>query len=74
MVVLSDLNTIVPKQSRGFRVFGYTILDLADLFQVKPDTIRQWISKDKLDPKSLKSIINLYTLRLRFAEKVGKGV
>lgn len=58
-VSLSALNPHPKYQNNHHRVYGYTVLDLADLFGVKETTIRQWIWRKKLDPKSLKSVIKL---------------
>lgn len=63
MVELSDLNRWIPKQSRGHKVYGYTYLDLADLYGVKVDTVRHWVTAGKLNPCNIKSIIELYVSR-----------
>lgn len=47
------------KKPRG-RYWIYTTNDLALLFKRRPSTIRRWILEDKLNPSSLKDIVDKY--------------
>lgn len=64
-VLLSDKNSLVPKQSKGYIVYGYTVLDLADLYGVSVYTVRRWIREKRIDPCNLKGLFTLYQDRFK---------
>jgi hypothetical protein len=47
----------------GEKLFAYSYRSLAELFEVKETTVRQWINRKQLDPINLHSIIDLYNRR-----------
>ena len=52
-------------KERGAKKFYYTYQDIATLLGIKANTVQHLVSSKKLDPYSLKSILNQAVLRHR---------
>lgn len=48
---------------RGPQKFSYTYKVLAELFGVKPQTVREYASRNYFDPEDLKSIVEFWMRR-----------
>ena len=45
------------------KLWGYSYADFAELFKVKPQTVRLWVSSKQFDPSRLENVIALFNIR-----------
>ena len=61
------VNPIDATRRRG-RLWAFGYAALADLFGVREQTVRRWVSRGELDPRDLRSVMNL-AVRRRYSSR-----